>query len=721
MSLSCISRFYVLLRNACLFTMSSSLLLACHAPTTPVYTKTISTQAQKKNALLPSLVLPRIAKTPLIVEMRTESDPKNPQLMRVHFTLTMPTPRHISGQGFTAQAINGNDINFVKVEIKGAGITTPLFADGANGSGLVPNAGGTYTLTISNVPYGQSRIATLTTYDATQTLILGAEAKTVFHVDAPTVNIELSYRTALTAEILENIPATPTNQRLIEQMDLDQLQTFVDTLIGVSGTAPNYSYTTHPSLIDSAVIATDLIANGGDSTLLNPSNPAYAPTSGGVQVTISGLIGPDTVDIMVNDPASTVLTGLGNGTHTITGIQPGDWEVLVTGSGYVADATPTETINGGATADAGTINMSVATAPTLSSLSFTSGNVGDSIQINGNDFHPTTAGNVVRFGTVSTTVTAASANQLTVTVPSGIWGQENVTVSVGGQTSGNQTYTVTPTITSLDTSSGVVGSTIEITGTGFDANTPANNTVRFNGVAAAVNSASNSLLNVTVPNTSNGNVTVQVGTQISNGTAFNILPTISLSSPLEGAVVSGSNVTLSATTGSGNSITQVEFFDGVTSLGIDASAPYSVNWDTTAVSSGSHALTATITDSQSNEVTSAGISVTVNQPPVINSITPSQDPVPGISHPIQLTALASDLDDTLNSSAYTWSCDGGCGSFNRTDSNTVIWTAPSTAGGPYTIRLSVSDGTNPAVVDTISLAVNSFTADVNIDGYTGGL
>jgi hypothetical protein len=55
------------------------------------------------------------------------------------------------------------------------------------------------------------------------------------------------------------------------------------------------------------------------------------------------------------------------------------------------------------------------------------------------------AGNTVKFGTVTTAITSASTTQLQVVVPSGIFGNPNITVTVGGQVSNTSPFNVTPT------------------------------------------------------------------------------------------------------------------------------------------------------------------------------------------------------------------------------------------------------------------------------------
>jgi hypothetical protein len=60
-----------------------------------------------------------------------------------------------------------------------------------------------------------------------------------------------------------------------------------------------------------------------------------------------------------------------------------------------------------------------ADAPSISSLSPTSGPIGTTVTINGNNFDPTPANNIVYFGAVRATVTFATSTELKVTVPTG--------------------------------------------------------------------------------------------------------------------------------------------------------------------------------------------------------------------------------------------------------------------------------------------------------------
>jgi chitinase len=96
------------------------------------------------------------------------------------------------------------------------------------------------------------------------------------------------------------------------------------------------------------------------------------------------------------------------------------------------------------------------------------------------------------------------------------------------------------------------------------------------------------------------------------GTATNTPPTVTLTAPANGATFSaGANITVSASAADANgTVTQVQFFRGSTSLGIDTAAPYSVTWNNAAA--GSYVLKAIATDNAGASTTSATANVTVN-------------------------------------------------------------------------------------------------------------
>ncbi|MDR6842946.1 chitinase [Pseudoxanthomonas sacheonensis] len=100
-------------------------------------------------------------------------------------------------------------------------------------------------------------------------------------------------------------------------------------------------------------------------------------------------------------------------------------------------------------------------------------------------------------------------------------------------------------------------------------------------------------------------------------------PTVALTSPANNATYSaGATIAVSANAAdSDGTVTQVQFFRGTTSLGIDTSAPYSVSW--TNAAAGSYALKAVATDNAGATGTSALVNITVNPVTTPDTTAPS--------------------------------------------------------------------------------------------------
>jgi len=145
------------------------------------------------------------------------------------------------------------------------------------------------------------------------------------------------------------------------------------------------------------------------------------------------------------------------------------------------------------------------TAPTISSFSPSSGPVGGQVTLTGTFVSGQYY--TVNFGSYSTAGYASSSNTLTINVPTGIPpGAVKISVVIGGQTvTAPGSFTVTtPTIMSFSPTSGVAGTTVTITGTGFNS-AYYGTSVSFGTVNANILSITSTSITVTVPsNTGNG-------------------------------------------------------------------------------------------------------------------------------------------------------------------------------------------------------------------------
>jgi glucose/arabinose dehydrogenase/PKD repeat protein len=113
--------------------------------------------------------------------------------------------------------------------------------------------------------------------------------------------------------------------------------------------------------------------------------------------------------------------------------------------------------------------------------------------------------------------------------------------------------------------------------------------------------------------THNGSAWVMqlVAFRADNGTGDTTAPTVSVTAPAAGATVSATT-TVTASAADNVGVAGVQFLlDGANLGAEDPTAPYSVPWDTTGATNGSHSLTARARDAAGNSATSAAVTVTV--------------------------------------------------------------------------------------------------------------
>lgn len=157
-------------------------------------------------------------------------------------------------------------------------------------------------------------------------------------------------------------------------------------------------------------------------------------------------------------------------------------------------------------------------------------------------------------------------------------------------------------------------------------------------------------------------------------------PTVFLTAPSSGSTVSGT-ITVSATASDNVGVAGVQFkLDGANLASEDISSPYSVSWNTTSASNGSHTLTATARDSAGNSATSASVTVTVSN--VVADTTP-----PTIS-----SVSASSI--TYNSAAITWTT-------NEASDSQVEYGLTTSYGSQTTLNTSIVTS-HPVLLSSLS-------------------
>ena len=261
-------------------------------------------------------------------------------------------------------------------------------------------------------------------------------------------------------------------------------------------------------------------------------------------------------------------------------------------------------------------------APSITSLSQTSGAAGVSLTITGTNFGATQGTSTVTFNGTSATVSNWNATSIITSVPAGAT-TGPVVVTVGGVQSNGITFTVVPapSISGISPTSGPLGTSVTVSGANFGAS-QGSSSVTFNGLAGTPTSWSATSIVVPVPNgATSGSVVVTVLGTASNGVAFTVTtvgPSISGLSLTQGPVGAGFTIN-GANFGSsqGNSTATLN------------GAPLTVtswlaNMINVTVPSGatSGPVVVTVGGSQSNSAT-----FTVTPPPAITSIAPTSGPI----------------------------------------------------------------------------------------------
>ncbi len=187
-------------------------------------------------------------------------------------------------------------------------------------------------------------------------------------------------------------------------------------------------------------------------------------------------------------------------------------------------------------------------APHIDGLSPGSGTVNTTVTIVGSGFGPAQGDSYVKFDGVKAVAYASwSDGQVVCNVPFGAWGITNVTLVTGGGTSNGQRFVVVPHLDIMDPQSGIVGSTVTLTGSAFGP-TRGSSYVMFGDTKVTTYTSWNDVKIVCkVPLGAAGPVQVGVTTEggASNTMGFSVVPDVDDVDPNAGVV--GSQVTLTGT------------------------------------------------------------------------------------------------------------------------------------------------------------------------------
>jgi hypothetical protein len=221
---------------------------------------------------------------------------------------------------------------------------------------------------------------------------------------------------------------------------------------------------------------------------------------------------------------------------------------------------------------------------------------------------------------------------------------------------------------------------------------------------------------VEVTNTAGCKAT-SLATLVSINPLANVLPTVSITAPLNNASYTApANITITSNASDADgTISKVEFFRGTTLLGSDLTAPYSFSW--TNVAAGTYTITAKATDNAGGVKTSTAITVVVNAPanvlPTVSITAPLNNTSYLAPTNITITANASDADGSISKVEF-YSGATLIGS-STVSPYTFVW--PNVSIGTYTITAKAYDNVLASKISSsITLNVSTTTSTVGIFG-----
>ena len=329
------------------------------------------------------------------------------------------------------------------------------------------------------------------------------------------------------------------------------------------------AFTTQPTTVGflTAVVTASGVSSGAPVQVANiVAAPTVTSTTTNLGINATTLTITGT-GFNANTPLSNIVT-LSSGTGLVTSATTTSLTLTFATQPFLSNLTAVVNSFGGNSGTPSGTPVQVATIiapPTITSSTASLAINAPTIVINGTGFSNTAASNVVTFnnGAVGT-VTTATSTALTVTfsiLPLAL-GTLSASVVSSGITSGNPfgtmvqvaTIVAAPTVTFSNANIASVVTTLTILGTGFNATTPASNTVVFsNGAVGTVNSATSTQLVVTYTTQPAAGALTAIVTSFggSSGVAVQVAtiigPTISSVTPSSGTPSGGTSITIVGT------------------------------------------------------------------------------------------------------------------------------------------------------------------------------
>ena len=197
-------------------------------------------------------------------------------------------------------------------------------------------------------------------------------------------------------------------------------------------------------------------------------------------------------------------------------------------------------------------------------------------------------------------------------------------------------------------------------------------------------------------------------TVTTNAAADTTAPTVIISSPVTGATVS-STTTIAANASDNIGVVGVQFLLDGAPLGAEQASPYSLAWNTSTVTNGTHMLSARARDAAGNTATSTNVAVTVANTQVASLVA-------AYAFNEGAGTTVADISGNGNTgtiSGATWTTSGKFGNALTFNGTSAMVTIPNAASLNLTSGMTLEAWVYPTAAPTNWRAV----VDKNVDGY----
>lgn len=207
----------------------------------------------------------------------------------------------------------------------------------------------------------------------------------------------------------------------------------------------------------------------------------------------------------------------------------------------------------------------------------------------------------------------------------------------------------------------------------------------------------------------------------SGGSGDTTAPTVSVTAPTAGSTVSGT-VAVSANASDNIGVVGVQFkVDGVNVGAEDTNSPFTVNWNTTSATNGSHTITAVARDAAGNTTTSSAVNVTVS-----NSGGDTTAPTVSVTAPTAgatvsgTVAVSANASDNIGVVGVQFKLDGvNLGAEGTTSPFTVNWDTSTASNGSHTITAVARDAAgNTTTSSAVSVTVSNGGGGTTLISHT---